>query len=1523
MKNSINFYLNGKSVVIENPSPSLLLIDYLRSPEVGLTGAKKGCGQGGCGACTVILSRWNPDKNQVEHRSINSCLRPVCSLGGLSVTTIEGTGGVERTPTQNPKFAPSFAWGGANTSIIEPPEHWQEVQEKLLKFRKKKLEQAKKVLEEAQESKAFMMKNPLSNGNPNVPTPKDPHEGMNPVAHRLAINNGTQCGYCTTGFVMNMSAYLADNPSPTKKEIEGIFDGNICRCTGYRSIMTGMKTFAKDWTLEDEKKRMKCITDDRCKEIMVHNHISIPFADDAKNLSHTVTSESDTQLWLTPETLEELKSILKKHTKKSVRMVFGNTSFGIYPDAFNSADVLVDIKLIKEMKGIHQSDEMIEIGGLTTYTEFIDSLSEARAANKLPENSRWGAVDFMARRTAGMIVRNAGSIAGNSMLVLKHIFENDPFPSDIFTAFAATETEIEYLDVSSDKIHRHRIETICDKILKHPDYSEKIVILRYFIPKSKKHEVTLAQKVALRQVNSHSIVNVTTRFNMDKTLKVDDLSLVFGGIAPYPWHPKKTEAWMKGKTLSLDMFPKVLKILNEEIDAELKKWAKRMEQVPNEGFTSEYKKDLASTFLYKAVINALNDQNPDSVPAYIAASGKITWGHWPVTDGTQDYSKKKEWRSPVSLPIVKLMAFQQAMGEVHYTHEIELPPLGKNAAFIQSNRALANYYYVIPGKDGQAAADEVRLFLAEKFEGFYELITHKEIPEGGINLQGMGADQPLLAVDQVSYVGQVISMVIADTEQEAIEIAEYASEYCVGYSEVNYGPEWDKKWNDPILSIDQAIEMQSFFPDSPKSASHASHIWKITRPGSDFQWMTNFKPWEKKPLTQFTSISGNKVAVIKNTQVSGCQVHFYMETQSCVAYPEDDHRIILHPSSQSPTAMHQTSAMAIGSEHNKVEVAIRQLGGGYGGKTEQTRFIAGPTAIAAAVLNLPVRLVMKREHDTAMIGKRHAYYSQYQIAVDTGETNKDDKGIIRGINLKLWGDGGAFYDCSFVVANCIQLRTDNAYNIKNFESQLDVCRTNTAPNTAMRAFGDIQGKLMLENAIDDGAYSIDMDPYEFRLKNMYRQGDVTPFGQALSYCYMRDVWNYCKEKSEYESKMAQVDKFNRENKWIKRGVYMVPVKYGSGYNLTMIEQATAMVSIYSGDGSIIINQGGVDMGQGITTQIEQVASYILNVPMEMIQVLSARTSVIPNPTSTGGSTGTAYNGEAVKQTCEIMRARLYEFGQQLLKENGEQWCIDQGVDFWNYGTEGWSAMVTKKGEKNESMIWQNLVALASQKRIKLVATFNALVRGGTVPVPVMTFKPKNEQPQVPGIPLADGPVKPGEVDSFNGFTFSAACAMVEVDILTGETKILEADLVYDMGWSLNPALDIGQVEGAFIQGVGYVLTEKLVMEETGKDKGRLNTLNTWRYKPPAITTIPLNLNTYLYPRDQSQNIPENPNGLLSSKEVGEPPLVLASSVFFAVKAAIRASRVERDLDPLFRFDAPATVQEVRRASEVRDRDLTS
>lgn len=1512
MSNDVSFYLNGKLVQLHNPAPDLLLIDYLRSPEVALAGPKKPCGQGGCGGCTVILSHW--DGEQPQHRAINSCLRPVCALGGQVVTTVEGTGAVRKP---NPEFllhAATASRGGA--AIGQPPvpalaEAQQQAQDK-----RAQVAEAVAQARDLPQAGASLQLRAVAEHPSEVE-----HAGMNPVAHRLALNNGSQCGYCSVGFVMNMSEFIVNHPLATKKEIEDSFDGNICRCTGYRAILTGMKTFASDWTAEDEKQRMKCLEDDGCAAQLPAN-VAIPFPSLARGPAQPVSAHGGGQSWRTPLTLDELAHLMHGARGSRLRLVHGNTSFGIYKDEFAPTKLFADIRLIPELNEASRIDDgALRVAAGIDYNALIAELGAQMKLHCCDETSSLAAVQFMARRTAGRIVRNAASLGGNSMLVLAHMAagSGEPFPSDALTALAATGARVEYLHLDGAghfHQHVHGVAELVQRVLDHPTLLDEIVLRAFLLVLPAENQVVLAQKVALREVNAHSIVNACTALTFADGAGVAEAALVFGGIAPYPWHASATEAALRGQTLALDQLPALSAVLEQEVRAELQLWAARMHGLPSEGFTDEYRVQLALAFFYKAVVNALPQRGVE-VPPQIASSGEITWGKWPVSDGRQHYATQ-DFKRPVAQPYIKITAMYQASGQLHYTQELAAPPRTLNAAFVQSKRALGNYHFAVPGQAGAATLAELREHLSRHDANFVDLITHHNIKNGGINLQGMGMDQPLLAEQMVSYVGQAIALVLADTEQQAAALAEYVTAHCVGYTDVD----WPAPWNRPVTTLEEAIRIGSVFPDSPKSASYVSHIWKITRPGSNFDWTSAKQPLDRDIVVRDTAISGAGCLVVESSQLNGGQVHFYMETQAVIAEPTDQGRITIRPSTQSPMEMHQTTAMALGVAYHQVDVKVVSVGGAFGGKTEPTRFVVGPAAVAAKAVKRPVRLAMPRDQDTGMIGKRHAFYGQYQIAVDQGLQNPADKGIIRGFQTKMWGDGGAFYDCSFIVSNCIQLRADNAYRVANFENQIDVCRTNTAPSTAFRAFGDVQGKNIIENAVDDAAFALGMSAEEMREKNLYERGDVTPFGQALSYCYMRQVWDYLKDVSKYEEKRAAVEEFNRNNAWRKRGLALVPVKYGSGYNWQQLEQAAAIVVVNQADGTLVIHQGGVEMGQGLATQVLQVAAYVMGIPMDLIHVEGPRTSITPNPTSSGASTGTPYNCEAVKQTCQDLRGRLLEFAYQQRNDNGNQWCVDQGIDFWNHGEQGWAATVTN-AQGRTALIWQNLIQLAYAKRVNLIASFTAKIRGGGVQIPCMTFKPQDQQPNPYGIERDATAVLGGGVDSFVGFTYSAACSVTEVDVLTGEVKIISSDIVYDIGWSLNPAIDVGQVEGAFVQGVGYLLTEKLVFEQEGEEQGRLNTTNTWRYKVPATTCIPLEMNVHLFPRNAKSvaGIPDDPHDIFSSKEVGEPPLVLANSVFFAVKAAVRASRLERGLDGLFRLDAPATVQEVRRACEVATADL--
>ncbi|WP_150244226.1 molybdopterin cofactor-binding domain-containing protein [Nocardiopsis quinghaiensis] len=1499
MTQPVVFYLNGDRIELDAPSPELLLVDYLRASDVGLTGTKKSCGQGGCGACTVVLSHWDAEHEAAEHRAANACLRPVCSLDGLAVTTIEGTGAARRPVPESLSHQVFHSRGAA------PPDFTLPVV----------ADAAQTAAEIAQSTDAPADGTTAPKHAADSDTDSTPLCHMNPVAYRLAANNGTQCGFCTPGFVMNMTEFLVNHPRATKADIEHALDGNLCRCTGYRPILTGMKTFAEDWSEQDEKNRMKCLPEPVCCPPDPHARPTLDLPEGARTPPRAFTVKARDTTWHTVTTLSGLKQVMAATPAGTRRLVCANTSYGVYPEEFRAARDLVDIRHIPELHGTRENDDHVQVGAATTYTDLITTLDTVITSHQdQGDTAALEALRLMARRTAGTVLRNTATLGGNTMMVLRHITTGEFFPSDLFTALVAVEAEITYWLASTEQRYTVSAGELVARVTKAPELLDDLVLIHYALPLLTDGFHVMAHKTALREVNSHSLVNATTclarEWDGEDDEDGDGLSfsaahLVFGGVAASPWKAADTARALLDEPLTFARVPDLLARLRTEVGQALRDSAPRRAAAPSEGITDAYLADLVCAFLHKTLIMALLKWDPDQVPAEERSAVEAPWGSRPVSDGTQSWSSQ-DWRQPVAEPHTKRLAMYQASGQLRYTHDVHAVPATAHCVLVTSRRALAKFTLTTPGDSRASGPEALSAHLADRYpSAFLGLVTHQDVPAVGINKQGMGADQPLFAEKQVSYLGQALALVAARSEQEAAEIAEYVTAHCVTYAPVD----WSEPWKEPILTLDEAIRHGSVFPDCPEEAAFVSHIWKITRPGSRFDWTTSGKPpLERTPLHRQASVDGLTCEVVESAQSTGGQVHFYMETQACLVDPLDGDRWLVRPSTQSPMEMHQTAAMALGVEHHRIQVHVDQVGGGYGGKTEAARFVTGPAVVAAHALRRPVRLVLPRDQDTALIGKRHPYYGQYQIAVDDGRADPADRGLIRGMQTRMWGDGGAFYDCSFIVANCIQLRADNAYRVPNFENQIDVCRTNTAPNTAFRAFGDIQGKIITENAIDDAAHVLGMTAEQVREKNLYERGDVTPFGQPLTYCYMKEVWAYLEEVGDYENTLARVRRFNSENRWRKRGVAMVPVKYGSGYNLTMLEQAAAHVAVHAGDGSVVIHQGGVEMGQGLVTKVEQIASHILNVPLSLLRVEGPRTSVIPNPTSTGASTGTAYNGEAVKQVCESLRRRLADFGTRMLREQGPDWCKAQGIDYWNHGEQGWAAR-TESGK----LVWQNLVQLAYAHRVDLVTAFTAPITGGEAPLPALTYKPREQQPSIPGVKVHPDAVPGGGVDSFSGFTYSAACSEVEVDVLTGEVTVLRSDIVYDIGWSINPALDVGQIEGGFVQGLGYLLTEHLPRETAGKERGRLNSTNTWRYKPPATSTIPLRMNTHLFPREKAASVPDNPNDLMSSKEIGEPPLVLASSVFFAVKSAVRAARLENGLDGLFRFDAPATVQEVRRA----------
>jgi xanthine dehydrogenase/oxidase len=1397
----LRFRLNGVDQVLHRVDPTMLLVDWLRSGAVGLTGTKKGCAQGGCGACTVMLSRWTVGLDDIEHLAVNACLRPLCAIDGMEVTTTEGTGSC-RTE-------------------------------------------------------------------------------LSPVQYRIAKDNGSQCGFCTPGFVMNMHAFLVANRGRPilQKEIEAAFDGNLCRCTGYRAILYGMRHFASDWSPADAEGCL--ITEVDPAEEVQQQALLVPQGP-PRQAPRALHYRGERHEWFRVTSLAQVHEILSRHPNPAdVKLVGGNTGIGIYDRFVEDPRILVDISQLSELHGIEVRDNGIGLGAATTYGALLGALDGWLASEATPPERIAGlrALRYMAGRTAGTVVRNAATLAGNTMLVVRHVVSGEPFPSDLFTALVSLDARI-HVSVADDTVVMPLLAFAAD-YAGSPQLQQG-VILRYDVPWTGPREYARTYKVALREVNAHSIVNGGLRVRLVEDRTVAEAAVVLGGIGPLAFRCAALEAYLCGKLWDAATLAGALPILRREVEQTFARNRERMSGLVDEGFIDAYRTHLAESYLYQFFVYVLEQIAPDSVPLSLRSAGLRP--ERPLSYGRQHYEPDPA-EYPVGLPLIKLGAFLQATGEACYTHDIPLPTRGLQSAVVTSARTLATFSYCIPTADGTHATDLDGLiaYLRSRSARFFDYVTARDIPAKGHNgvvKSNRDYADPIFADGYVTSYGQCIGLVLATEEAAAIEIAAFIATSCIAYADAGQ----------PILGIGEAFDAGSIFPDSPP---YPVHIWKINRPGSDFAWTA---------AGEEAVVHGYPCKVVRGRQESGSQLHFYMETHSCLAVPAAGNEIVVHPSSQSPDAVHGgiLATLAIPASH--IDVKIERVGGGYGGKTTRSPWVASATAVAAWKHSRPVRLAVRRENDSAMIGHRHPLRGDYAVAIATGADNPDHRGRLMGMSTDFLSDGGATYDCSFVVMDCIQLRCDSAYMVPNYGTSGDVCRTNKASNGAMRSMGLIQAILVQEDAIEQAAHSIGMLPEDVRGRNLYQQGQLTPFGQVVDYCYLDAVWARIGRISEFDRRRTEVDAFNAANRWKKRGISMIPVKYGSGYNLASLEQAGALIDVFDQDGTVLIRHGGVEMGQGILTKIAQIAACELNLPISLIETSGTDTQIVPNPIGTGASTGTAFNGGAVRAACIVLRQRLEEYCLTLLQVHGRAWCHSKGIDFWDQD-DGWSAEVTIGNQTH--LIWANIVKMAYNDRIDLSAQVRFAQAGGETADSGLIFKPGAEE----------------AVDHFTGFTFSAACTEVEIDVLTGETTVLRADVLYDMGQSLNPAIDIGQVEGAFVQGLGYVLTEEVVFQPDGPNRGRLNTDNTWYYKVPATTTIPLIFNVDLFPASEAASGEANPYELFSSKEVGEPPLVLAATAYFAVKHAILAARRDRGRAEWFFLPAPATVQRIREACLVEAADL--
>uniref|UniRef100_A0A8C0VCU6 Xanthine dehydrogenase n=1 Tax=Cyanistes caeruleus TaxID=156563 RepID=A0A8C0VCU6_CYACU len=569
----------------------------------------------------------------------------------------------------------------------------------------------------------------------------------------------------------------------------------------------------------------------------------------------------------------------------------------------------------------------------------------------------------------------------------------------------------------------------------------------------------------------------------------------------------------------------------------------------------------------------------------------------------------------------------------------------------------------------------------------------------------------------------------------------------------------------------------------------------------------------------------------------GGQEHFYLETHCTLAVPKgEDGEMELFVSTQNPMKTQEFAANALGVPSNRVVVRVKRMGGGFGGKETRSTILTSVVAVAAFKTGRAVRCMLDRDEDMLISGGRHPFLGRYKVGFMKN-------GRVKSLEVSYYSNGGNSVDLSHGVMDRALLHLDNSYNIPNVSSVGIVCKTNLPSNTAFRGFGGPQGMMIAECWMSDLARKCGLPPEEVRKLNLYHEGDTTHFNQKLEGFTLRRCWDECLSSSSYHARKKLIEEFNKQNRWKKRGMSIIPTKFGISFTVPFLNQAGALVHVYT-DGSVLLTHGGTEMGQGLHTKMIQVASRALGVPTSKIYISETSTNTVPNTSPTAASVSADINGMAVYNACQTILKRLEPIKQS-----------------------------------NPKGSWEDWIKTAYESCVSLSAT-------GFYRIPDVGYNfEKNEG-------------KP-----FSYFSYGVACSEVEIDCLTGDHKNIRTDIVMDVGTSLNPAIDIGQIEGAFVQGIGLFTMEELRYSP----EGNLYTRGPGMYKIPAFGDIPTEFYVSLL-----RDCP-NSKAVYSSKAVGEPPLFLSASVFYAIKDAIYSARKDSGLTEAFRLDSPATPERIRNA----------
>jgi xanthine dehydrogenase large subunit len=695
---------------------------------------------------------------------------------------------------------------------------------------------------------------------------------------------------------------------------------------------------------------------------------------------------------------------------------------------------------------------------------------------------------------------------------------------------------------------------------------------------------------------------------------------------------------------------------------------------------------------------------------------------------------------------------------------------------------------------------------AGKIKGVRGIFSSKDIP-GENQIGGIVPDEELFATDRVEFIGQPIAVVVADSNLIAMEAA-------------------------------RKIEIEVKELPVITDAREAFKADQLIVPPRTFNLGNVDECWNQCDY------------IIEGSAESGGQEHLYLEVQGAFAYPVEGGGVKIISSTQSPTAVQRVAARILNLPMHKVEVDVLRLGGAFGGKEDQANAWAAMAALASFKLNKPVKLILPRQEDMRMTGKRHPYSSDFKIGL-----NKEGK--IISYEVTFYQNAGAAADLSPAILERTLFHCTNSYYIPNVKATAISCKTNLPPNTAFRGFGGPQGMFVIESAIYKAAEEMKIDPAEIQKKNLLDEGDEFSYGQKTENCHAKITWQNSEEKYDITKIRNSVNEFNNKNEIYKKGIAFMPICFGISFTNTSMNQASALVHVYT-DGSISVSTAAVEMGQGVNEKIRQVAAQVFSVNIERVKTETTNTTRIANTSPTAASSAADLNGKATEQACLNIIAQLKTLAAEIL--NTASSSLIEIKD----------EIVYQDGNKTD-LHWIELIKTAHLKRVNLSShAFYA--------TPGIHFDREKEK----GKPFAY-------------HVYGTAIIEAIVDCLRGIYKIDSVKVVHDFGKSINPIIDLGQAEGAIMQGLGWMTIEEIIYDE----KGNLLTDALSTYKVPDIHFTP---NVQI---DFLENS-ENPFGIFKSKAIGEPPFMYGIGGYFAIMNAIKQFRP----DARFNISAPITPEKV-------------